>query len=49
MAVQKIALFGAMGGLGSPTGQVVQVGYEMTVLVWNTSSRLPTEGPSQPM
>ena len=43
MAVKKIALFGAMGGPGSPPGQAVQVGSEMIVLVWNTSSRLPAE------
>ena len=48
MAVKKIALFGAMGGPSSPPGQAVQVGYERTVLAWNTSSTLPAEGPSQP-
>uniref|UniRef100_A0A8C9CM56 Biliverdin reductase B n=1 Tax=Phocoena sinus TaxID=42100 RepID=A0A8C9CM56_PHOSS len=45
MAVKKIAIFGATGRTGLTTlAQAVQAGYEVTVLVRDTS-RLPSEGP----
>uniref|UniRef100_A0A8D2DYB6 Biliverdin reductase B n=1 Tax=Sciurus vulgaris TaxID=55149 RepID=A0A8D2DYB6_SCIVU len=44
-AVKKIAIFGATGRTGLTTMvQAVQAGYELTVLVRDTS-RLPSEGP----